>query len=127
MDKTKNPVQKRADIVANLDNLGPILVGVFVTGKVEGGSRINPQNGGKKESFAFVQCGILANRQVYKVNVNERDPEAVQRMLECRGDIKKEELYMPCPAGSPCIVYISSVKNDKGLQSITGRVHPLAV
>jgi len=113
------------ELQSQIQNLGPVLVGSFVTGKVASGSRINAEKQGIKEDFAMLDCAVLSNRKVYAVKIGLKD-DAMRAAITSKGNADKEDLLMPAKPGDLVIVRISSVKNEKGAQSISGTIEPLA-
>lgn len=118
----------KAEFDKRVHDLGPVLVGVFATGKIDGGERVNTddksKDKGKKEAFAMVSCVVIASRKAYTVKQNIKGDAEIAAALKVKGDVVKEELLMPAKPGMPVYVEISSIKNDKGVQSINGRVIP---
>ncbi len=112
-----------------IENMGPVLVGMFATGKVEAGERVSTDgpSKGKKEPFAMFSSVIIANRKAYTVRTNAKGDEEIQRLMKARGDAAKEDAIAPAKPGTPVYVEISSIKNDKGLQTISGKVYPFTV
>jgi hypothetical protein len=122
-----DPMKLNKDVFERLTSGGPLLFGMFAVGKIESGERVNPEKNGKREPFAVMNLVIIANRKSYTVKVNAKGEEQVSAWIKAKGDFAKEDSLMPAKPGSPVYVEISSVKNDKGLQTINGKVIPLSL
>lgn len=113
----------KQEFVSQIENAGPVLVGTYAVGRIEVGSRVNAEKGGIKETFATIVSTVISNRKGYEVKTNLRGDE-VQNAVLAAGRNDAEDKLLPCVPMTPCYVQISSVKNDKGKVTISGKVVP---
>jgi hypothetical protein len=100
----------------------PIIVGRYVTGKVNTGKKVNDKTGAA-ETWAGLQHAVQCGRTV--VNVKEyvdRDPERFKKVVEAGDNEALLDKLLPCQSGAPCVVSITAFRTEKGQQVVTGTV-----
>ena len=100
--------------------LGPCILGTFITGKIEAGSKVNDKTG-QKEGWAGLTLSVLVGRDVATIKVYENDASRIAALIKSK-EMGKDDEFMPAKAGAPVVVQVTNLVREKGLTLAQGQV-----